>query len=249
MNETDSKIQKLLSNGHSYREIASELGVSSRRISDVKKAGNHLETKTNVISRETEIISPPETQFICQDENTFDETEHRNHQKQLFMENTNIPIRPTESGLAGQIEVELRKVELNHQLEIRKLEIQERELQLQEAKLQIEKELLAKEELKHIEQIRRFQFSFKKLIGNMHEGDWDYEEATDFLETAQNLKDEVEQYAFIHNSNATSIINIEALKQFIITIDDLLNEWEFEDESETLKFDNAIRRILSRESN
>jgi hypothetical protein len=241
MDTKDKEINNLLQQGYSYREIATKLGISTRRIAEVKKACSHQETASDKGFR------APENTLINTLETKSNQISSNNNQlnlKNTSMENNENNFRKQENGNYGYPEVEIKKLELNHDLEIRKLALKEREIKMQEENQRIEKDKLAHELKKNGEEERSLKFRLDKLVERCVDGTWEHDDAIEYFNEMEKLKEDVEKFETIHRETVNSFMDYDLLQLIFNTFDEFTEDWDEDEEEKELEFNQDLKDAL-----
>lgn len=192
----DNKIIELLNKGKSYSYIQEMLQVSPSKIAIIKKklSNNHNSSSENSSdeifdsSSENNSFSSEKlnNNIIYDRKNDNEESKNSKNQKNVNMENQNF-------------EIMKYKLDLQHQLELKKIELQQESFELQKNEMQYNQQIIKIENLKKEKQEKILLFRFRKLMQKVTKGKWTYLKIFEQISNIRLLREEIEQFCFLED--------------------------------------------------
>jgi len=259
MTETEKQIIALLQQGLSYSQIQEKLQVSSKTVAAAKKA--HFptsESSTDVLSRHTFPLQPNPPPLI-NISNTLEskvKKEQNSHltnpQKHKTMNTEDEYYDDEDDVSASKLELEKYRLKLNHELELQKLQVareeKEREYELREQEIQLKREEVELANRKAEDEKRSLLFRIKKVAESSEDGEYSNEDVEILLDEARKVLSESEHYCHIHEITFRNSVIHSLLLKIISTLQDFLDNYDEDNDTEELEFDNAFRRLVKRSS-
>ena len=249
MTEMEIQIINLLRKGWSYTQIQEHLQVSSKTIAAVKKANfPTTESTTDTLSRDSfqQYPKPPPPVSTIPVEFKPNINPKPKHNKMSTDDNFN---DDEDDGSTSKHEVDKLRLQLDHDLEMEKIqaarEQNEREFDLREQELELKREEIAALKRKLEEDKRGLLYRIKILVEDAEDGEYSFEDADTLLESAREVLSDCDQFCFINGITFQGTASHTLLNKLISTLDEFLEDMK-EDDSKELEFDASFRRQLSR---
>lgn len=192
----DNKIIELLNKGKSYSYIQEMLQVSPSKIAIIKKklSNNHNSSSENSSdeifdsSSENNSFSSEKlnNNIIYDRKNDNEESKNSKNQKNINMENQNF-------------EIMKYKLDLQQQLELKKIELQQESFELQKNEMQYNQQIIKIENLKKEKQEKILLFRFRKLMQKVTKGNWTYLKIFEQISNIRLLREEIEEFCFLED--------------------------------------------------
>lgn len=257
MHENEDKILEMLLEGFSYAEIQESLQVSSKTIAAVKKAHFPLvKSAIDVLSSDTfPTLSIPEP--VKKQATSIDsDPKHqpiKHFPKTQTRKTMNYYDEDEDDTSLSQLEVEKLKLELAHELEIKKLETmrdeRERELDLKEQELQLKKDELSIHSKKKEDEKRTLLFRIKKIAEACVDAEYSFDEADSLLTEAKQVLSQCDQYCFVNGVNFSVTDSHTLLTNIITTLEEFLDDFDDDDDDDVvgdLEFGHSHLKLFAR---
>jgi hypothetical protein len=244
MDKIDKTVLDLLKAGRSYREIASELGVSTRRIAEVKKAWSNGESASINAFHDLESDSNPVGGGISHTNTPpGNQNQSLTLKKTTVMENNDYRNRYPDPQAAN---VEIRRAELQHEVELKRLEMQQREneIRFEREKMQFEREKISTGDRKRQEEERNLEYRLSKLFESCIEEEWDYESALDYYNDMDDLIEDIKKFCYIYKCDPEDTFEVVTLKKIHSVFDEFTDDWHNQDRTQVLELDDDLREEL-----
>ena len=257
MHENEVRILEMLQEGFSYAKIQESLQVSSKTIAAIKKAHFPIaKSAINVLSNDTfHTLSNPEpvkrqapiidSYPYQQPNNHFSNTQKRKTMNHYDEDEEDTPL--------SQLEVAKLKLELAHELEMKKLETmreeRERELDLKEQELQLKKDELSIHSNKKEDEKRTLLFRIKKIAEACVDGEYSFDEADSLLTEAKQVLSQCDQYCFVNGINFSVTDSHTLLTNIITTLEEFLDGFDDDDDEDVvgdLEFGHSHLKLFAR---
>ncbi len=217
----DNKIIELLNEGKSYSYIQEMLQVSPSKIAIIKKklSNNHNSSSENSSdeifdsSSENNSFSSEKlnNNIIYDRKNENEESKNSKNQKNINMENQNF-------------EIMKYKLDLQHQLELKKIELQKETFELQNQEFHLKRKLADVENLKILREEKNLVFRFRKIMQKVKKGTWSYLQIEEFIDSIDLLKEEIELHCFKEEIETEDLVIIKTLNHTTDFLKDYLKE-------------------------
>ncbi len=252
MNDKDSQILTLLNQGRSYREIAEELEVSTRRIAEVKKTWFQDETASDegFGQQENTKTSMDEENILMHSHGGKQNQSNKPQKTNAMEENYTNENRNQGNPDNDFASIEIRKAELEHDLAIKTLEMRQRERDrdLEWQKIQLEERKLAAEERKKEseidDKIRTLQFQCLQIFKKSVQRYWVYEDAISIFDDIAAIISIINETCYVHERNASDFFEIETLNTLHQVFDKFTDDWDEDIEKKSLEHSYALARKL-----
>jgi hypothetical protein len=252
MTDKEQQILLLLEQGKSYSYIQQTLQVSPSKVAWVKKnlysgssaSENQLNTTTedainsttgattgsNGSSKKANQESENDRNSIYKPKNLFTMTNYYENDEEELDENE-------------KVSLEKYRLQLAHQLELKKLENQEREIELKKKDLEIKSEMAFSEKRKTEKQEKNLLHQYRKLAKRIEEREWTYGDIYDVYSIAYDLKEDIEKFSVENDIETEGLSILVDLDKIITIFDDLYDGDEYDESTVDLEFDKDILEI------
>jgi len=257
MTNTEIQIVDLLKQGLSYSQIQERLQVSSKTVAAAKKA--HLpasESSIDVLSRHTFPLqpNPPPMDNTSKTLDSIIKKEQNNYltnpKKHKTMNNEDEYYENEDDAPVSKLELEKYRLKLNHDLELQKLqasrEDKEREYELREQEMQLKRDEIDFANRKAEDEKRSLLFRIKKVVDSCEDGEYSIEDIEITMDGARKALSESEHYCHINEITFRDSVIHSILLKIISTLQDFLDNYDEDNDTEELEFDNAFRRLIKR---
>lgn len=257
MSETEKQIVTLLKQGLSYSQIQERLQVSSKTVAAAKKAHFPVsESNIDVLSRHTFPLQPNpppmvDTSIILNPIIKKEQNNYLSNPKKHKTMNTDDEYYENEDDApVSKLELEKYRLKLNHDLELQKLqaarEDKEREYELREQEMQLKRDEIDLANRKAEDEKRSLLFRIKKAVDSCEDGEYSNEDVEIMLDEARKVLSDSEHYCHINEITFQNSVIHSILIKILSTLQDFLDNYEEDNDTEELEFDNAFRRLVKR---
>lgn len=195
----ESEIIELLKKGKSYTYIQEVLKVSPSKIAMMKKQlfSEIGSENSSDSSSDSGIYQENTINYYDNEENASFSEKHSNFTTEIENnENRYIINRTMENQ---NIEIMKYKLDLQQQLELKKIELQQESFELQKNEMQYNQQIIKIENLKKEKQEKILLFRFRKLMQKVTKGNWTYLKIFEQISNIRLLREEIEEFCFLED--------------------------------------------------
>jgi len=247
MDTKEKTIIELLEQGKSYKYIQEALNVSPSTIAQVKK--EYFSSEATTTSTTDAIVAP--TCSATNDSNCSEK--HREPFKDLFnnpKNNNNMKNYyyndDDELEDSEKVSLEKMRLEMAHELELKKIEKESQELNFKLRELKIKEEQAYSEKRKTEKQGRSLIFRFRKQAEKIEDGEWTYGEIDKYYSKIIDLKEEIEKYCFENDIETDDLSILVILEKMESEFESLLDEDADADDCTDVEFDDDMKEMPER---
>ena len=224
----DKQIIELLKEGKSYTYIQEVLQVSPSKIAMIRKnlfsdsSSENISTSSSASSS----VSNSDNFSTTTDDNIENYDFLHDNKNNVTTKNKNIEnINFKKTTMENQNnDVEKLKLELNHNLELKKLELQQESFDIQRRDLQIKKSIVDLEKQKIEREGKTLIYKFRKLMLKYKKCTMTYLQLDDYVNNLNTLFEDIDEYCFKEDIDKEELIILSILNKTIDTFEDYLEK-------------------------